>query len=402
MTTHHRPVDTWVPQYFLSSVGAGGLAVSFFLWLYMWVPHPGQQVPVFEDLARAWAKGDPLQQAMIAVAALAIAGLAVMNLWLLVWNLGRFAAFRRSPAYEKLRTTNGESQLATLPLAIAMAINVGFVLGLVFVPGLWGVVEYLFPFAIAAFLATGLLALAQLGRFYGRIFGKGGFDWAGNNSFAQVMPAFALGMIGVGLSASAAMSANPVTAGVAIVLAVVFLVISALIATFAVILGLVSMAQHGTSAEGAPSLTIIVPLMTVLGILVLRVTHGMGEHFEAHAAAGDYLWMLSAFLGVQIAFLLFGAAVLRAQGYFGRFVTGPEASAGSYGLVCPGVALAVMLQFFINKGLVGAGLIAKFGLAYWSLSAVAVVAQLVALWIVLMLHRKHFAPRQTVAAIPAE
>ena len=34
----------------------------------------------------------------------------------------------------------------------------------------------------------------------------------------QVMPAFALGMVGVGLSASAAMSANPVTAGTAIVL----------------------------------------------------------------------------------------------------------------------------------------------------------------------------------------
>jgi len=46
-----RPTDKWVPQYFLASVGAGGLAVSFFLWLYMWVPHSGQQVPVFEDLA---------------------------------------------------------------------------------------------------------------------------------------------------------------------------------------------------------------------------------------------------------------------------------------------------------------------------------------------------------------
>lgn len=397
-----RPSDTWAPQYFLASVGAGGLAVSFFLWLYMWVPHPGQQVPVFEDIARAWGKGDPLQMAMIAVAMLAIAIAAFVNLKLLVWNLGRFAAFRRSPAYDRLRQTNGEAQLTTLPLAIAMAINVGFVLGLVFVPGLWSVVEYLFPLAIAAFLVTGLLALAQLGAFYGRIFGKGGFDWAGNNSFAQVMPAFALGMVGVGLSASAAMSATPATAGAAIVLAVVFLVISALIAVLAVVLGLVSMAQHGTSAEGAPSLTIIVPLMTVLGILTLRVTHGMGAHFDAHATPGDYLWMLSAFLGVQIAFLLFGASVLRAQGYMGRFVTGPEVSAGSYGLVCPGVALAVMLQFFINKGLVGAGLIDKFGTTYWALSAVSVSAQMVAVWIVLVLYRKHFSSDRSAPAIAAE
>lgn len=397
-----RPSDTWAPQYFLASVGAGGLAVSFFLWLYMWVPHPGQQVPVFEDIARAWGKGDPLQMAIIAVAMLAIAVAAFVNLKLLVWNLGRFAAFRRSSAYDRLRQTNAEAQLTTLPLAIAMSINVGFVLGMVFVPGLWSVVEYLFPLAIAAFLVTGLLALAQLGAFYGRIFGKGGFDWASNNSFAQVMPAFALGMVGVGLSASAAMSANPATAGAAIVLAVVFLVISALIAVVAVVLGLVSMAQHGTNAEGAPSLTIIVPLMTVLGILTLRVTHGMGAHFDAHATPGDYVWMLSAFLGVQIAFLLFAVAVLRSQGYMGRFVTGPEVSAGSYGLVCPGVALAVMLQFFINKGLVGAGLIEKFGTTYWALSAVSVAAQMVAVWIVLVLYRKHFGANHGAPAIAAE
>lgn len=402
MTKTNRPVDTWVPQYFLSSVGLGGLAVSFFLWLYMWVPHPGQQVPVFEDIARTFEKGGLLMQVVIATAVIVIAGLAFLNLKLLFWNLSRLAEYRRTPAYAKLRETNGESQLTTLPLAIAMSINVGFIVGLVFVPGLWGVVEYLFPFAIAAFFATGVLALAQTGRFYGRIFGQGGFDWAGNNSFAQVMPAFALGMVGVGLAASAAMSANPTTAGVAIVLAVVFLILSSLIAIAAILLGLASMAQHGTNAEGAPSLTIVVPLMTVLGILILRVTHGMGEHFGAHAASGDYVWMLSAFLGVQIAFLLLAVAVLRSQGYMGRFVTGSEVSAGSYGLVCPGVALAVMLQFFVNKGLVGSGLIDKFGTAYWALSAVSILAQLVAVWIVLVLHRKHFGKAQSLPAVPAE
>lgn len=35
MTKTARPADICVPQYSLSSMGAGGLAVSFFLWLYM-------------------------------------------------------------------------------------------------------------------------------------------------------------------------------------------------------------------------------------------------------------------------------------------------------------------------------------------------------------------------------
>jgi hypothetical protein len=396
-----KPSDTWVPQYFLSSVGAGGLAVSFFMWLYMWIPHPGQQVPVFEDIAAAWVGGSLLTQAMIAIAIAAIVVFSFLNLKLLVWNLGQHAAFNRSDRMDKLCKTNGESQLLALPLAIAMSINVGFILGLVFVPGLWSIVEYLFPAALIAFLLTGFLALAQLGRFYGRVFGNGGLDWGSNNSFAQVLPAFAFGMVGVGLSAAAALSANPVTAGTAIVLATIFLMLSLLVAVAAMILGLVSMAQHGVNAEAAPTVTIIVPLVTVLGILVLRVNHGIGVHFGAHLADGDYLYILSTFIGVQVAFLLFGAAVLKAQGYFRRFVTGPDASAASYALVCPGVAFAVMLQFFINKGLVGAGLIVKFGAAYWMLSGLAVVAQLATVVLVLLLNRKHVsAPR--LPAVTAE
>ena len=401
MSNLQRPADNWIPQYFLASVGSGGLAVSFFLWLYMWIPHPGQQVPVFEDIAAAWATGGTLTQGMIALALVAIAAFAFLNIKLLIWNLGQYATFRASEKMTKFRTTNAEVQVLALPLAIAMTINVGFILGMVFVPGLWSVVEYLFPFAMAAFLVTGFLALAQLGRFYGRIFGKGGFDWAAMNSFAQVLPAFALGMVGVGLSASAALSANPTTAGVALVLATIFLILSALIAVVAMLLGLVAMAQNGVNAEAAPTLTMIVPLMTVLGILILRVNHGLGEHFEAHLAKGDYLYMLSSFLGVQIAFLLFGASVLKAQGYLGRYVSGPEASAASYALVCPGVALSVMMQFFINKGLVSAGLIAKFGVAYWTLSAVAVAAQVLTVVLVIVLHRKHFATPRDAAATAA-
>ena len=30
------------PLYFLASLGAGGLAVTFFMYLMFWVPHPGQ------------------------------------------------------------------------------------------------------------------------------------------------------------------------------------------------------------------------------------------------------------------------------------------------------------------------------------------------------------------------
>lgn len=398
----HRPADNWGPLYFLASVGAGGLVVTFFMWLYMWVPHKGQPVPVFEDIALAFANGAAIQQAMIILAALGIAGFAVLNLKSLFWNIGQLARFKKTEAYSKLLGGNAQSQLTTLPLAIAMSINVGFILGLVFVPGLWGVVEYLFPLAMVAFALTAVLALAQIGRFVGQVLAKGKFNFAANASFAQVLPAFALAMVGVGFSAPAALSGNATVVGIALVASTLMLIMSALWALVAVVLGLAAMLQNGANAESAPTLLILVPLTTVLGILVLRQNHGLHVHFGAHETAGDTLHLLTAFLSVQVAFGLFGLAVLRAQGYAARFLTGRETSVGSYALICPGVALSVMMQFWINKGLVGAGLVAKFGTAYWALSAVAVGFQLAMIVMVLVLNRRHFHAVPQTVAIAAE
>lgn len=402
MATPVRPADKWGPQYFLAALGAGGLAVTFFMWLYMWVPHPNQPVPVYEDIAAAFAKGNSLQQAMIVIAALGIAGFALLHFRGLIWNLRNLSAFRKTEAYARLRASNMESQMLGLPLALAMAINVGFVLGMVFVPGLWNVVEYLFPAALAAFAAVGVLALKQLGAYLGRITRKGGFDWAANGSFAQVQPAFALGMIGVGMSAPAALSLNPVTSGVAIILATVFLVLALVYATIGVILGIASMLQNGVAPEGVPTLMNIVPLTTVLGILVMRINHGLHVHFGVHSAPGDDLSLLTRFIAVQLAFGLFGLVVLKSTGYMARFVNGPENSPGSYGLICPGVAVSVMLQFWINKALVPSGLIEKFGTGYWALSAVAVAFQLGMVVLLFRLNRRHFRAAPQSRGVPAE
>ncbi len=49
-----RPADTYVPLYFLSSVGSGGLTVTFFMYLMFWIPHTGRPVPVFENILTAF------------------------------------------------------------------------------------------------------------------------------------------------------------------------------------------------------------------------------------------------------------------------------------------------------------------------------------------------------------
>jgi hypothetical protein len=49
-----------------------------------------------------------------------------------------------------------------------------------------------------------------------------------------------------------------------------------------------------------------------------------------------------------------------------------------------------MIQFFVNKGLVAAGLVAKFGMVYWSLTALAIAAQILMIALVIRLNRQHF------------
>ena len=402
-TSDHRPADTWSPLYFLASLGAGGLAVTFFMFLMFWVPHPGQPVPVFEDILSAFSSGGLPLKAAILVAVTGIAGFAFLNIKMLIWNLARLAEFRKTEAFAKLTNSNGETQLLAMPLALAMTVNAGFILGLVFVPGLWSIVEYLFPLAMIAFALIAYIAFRRIGSFLGRVLSDGGvFDVTANNSFAQLLPAFALSMTAVGMAAPAAMSTVPTTVGISMILSIMLGTIAGLYALVAAIVAFGSMLQHGTAKESAPTLMVVVPILTILGIMTMRQEHGLHTTFDAHGGVADTLLLTTTILAIQAVFLALGLLVLRRQGYAEAYLRGDGNSAGSYALVCPGVALTVMLHFWINKGLVGAGLIAKFGIAYWALTSVAIASQIAMIVLVFVLNRRHFARRDGGHAVPAE
>lgn len=403
MTHSHRPADTYSPLYFLASLGAGGLSVTFFMYLMFWVPHPNQPVPVFEDIMAAFQGGSLLLKLAIVAAVTGIAGFVILNVKALIWNLRQLSAYKQTPAYTKLVNSNGETQLLAMPLALAMSVNAAFIVGLVFVPGLWSVVEYLFPLAMIAFMAIGVIAFRRIGSFLGRILSEGGkFDVAANNSFAQLLPAFALAMVAVGLAAPAALSTVPATVAVALTLSITVGTIAALYALVAALLAFTSMVQHGTAKESAPTLMVIVPLLTILGIMMMRQQHGLHTTFDAQSSAVGTMALTTIILAVQGVFVALGLLVLNRQRYADAYLRGDGNSAGSYALVCPGVALSVMVHFWVNKGLVDAGAIAKFGTAYWGLTTIAIAFQFAMIALVLYLNRRHFRAAAPAAAVPAE
>lgn len=390
--------DRYVPTYFLAALGNGGMAVTFFIWLNFLVPHPKTPIVTFDSIAALWAKSDLIGQALLLLAMAGIALFAIRHLQSLIWNLSEFARFRRSSAYLQLRETNGAVILMALPLTLAMTINVLFVSGAVFVPGLWNVVEYLFPFAMAAFFAVGVLALRIFTDIFGRAVANGHFDCARNNNLTQMQAAFAFAMVGVGLAAPAAMSNVKLTIGLSILGAIFFITAAVVVAAMMLVLGVRAMLTTGLAVEAGTSLWLPIPLLTLIGIATLRISHGLHNGFELHIDAPHRLLITAFFFGLQLLAGLFGWSVLRRVGYFRTYLNGPSRSPTTYGLICPAVGLFVFGMFFLHVGLVQNGLIEKFSPIYFVLLAALATVQVLGIVTMFRLDRRLLAaPAKSLA-----
>ncbi|QQZ27626.1 hypothetical protein HMY34_02030 [Thiothrix subterranea] len=376
----HKLGDAYSPLYFLSALGAGGAVVTFFMYLMFMTPHKGTPIPTWESLQAVLQGDNPMLQLLVAVSLLGIIVLSVLHVRLLVWNVNEYRYFRQSATFHKLRQSNSEVQFMAIPLTFAMTINVGFILGALFVPGLWNVVEYLFPLAILAFGITGWFAARIFIDFMSRVLVTGHFDCSRNNNLSQMLAIFAFGMVGVGFSAAAAMSEVPLTSGIGLVLSLLFISTASLLAVTKLILGFRAMLEHGIDRESSVSLWIIIPIITVSGIALYRLSMAMHHNFGLHVEPVESLGLLTVLLSVQILFAILGYAVMKKLGYFNAYVYGKEKSAGSFALICPGVAGYVMGFFFIHVGLVGTGLLEKNSLAYFFLLVPLVVLQIQTLW----------------------
>ena len=173
------PEQPWHPSYWLAALGAGGLSVSFFMYLMWMVPHAGFPMPTWEHISVLLQGTVDLPTGVRPLAILAIVAmvlLALLHFVLVVWNLREQRAAQTTERYADWLNSPNEVQLMTQPLALTMTVNVCFALGAVLVPGLWSVVEYLFPLALLAFAALGYWSLRIYGRYLSRLLVNGGYS----------------------------------------------------------------------------------------------------------------------------------------------------------------------------------------------------------------------------------
>lgn len=396
--------EQFSPLYFLSSLGAGGLAISFFMYLLWMTPHKGQPIPSYSTLVPAFQDGSIAMQAMILASLLGILYFSFTHLRTLIWNFRQYRSWRETDAFARFVKTNAESQLMAIPLSLAMTVNVAFIVGAVFVPNLWEVAEYLFPAAILAFAAIGVYAFRIFLDFFGRVLTVGGFTCAKNNSFGQMLSVFAFAMIGVGFSASAVMTHNKLVSAIAFMGTALFVMAAIIFGAMMLVMGFRAMMENAAEKETSPTLWIIIPFITVVGIALYRLNMALVHNFGVEWAAGSAFAFLTFLFAIQLVFGLLGYAVMRRFGYFEHFVSGPRKSPGSYALICPGVALFVFANFVINPGLVGLGVLAKFSIAYFALYVPLVALQLKTIQVYFRLNRKHLGdePERPAELVPAE
>lgn len=352
------------PLYFLASLGNGGMAVAFFIWLNFLIPHPKTPIITFDGIAAFLGKVAMLSQSLTILAMAMIIFFAARHLRTLFWNLREFGHYRKTSAYATLRDTNAAVGLITIPLTLSMTVNVLFVLGAVFVPGLWNIVEYLFPISLTAFFAIGVMAIRTFLGYFGRAVASGHFDCTRNNHLSQLQAVMTFAMLGVGFAAPAAMSTLKITIAVSILGAIFFLVAAAVMGVVLLTLGFRGMLEHGLAVEAAPSLWVLIPTLTLAGIALVRINHGLHTAFEAHSEPYSMFLLTGAIFGLQLFIGIIGYAVMSQVGYFRSYVWGKGRSPGSYALICPAVALTVFGMFFVHMGLVQNGLLVKYSVAH--------------------------------------
>lgn len=383
--------QNYTPTYFLASLGLGGMAVSFFVYLTFMVEHKGLPMVTFDNILPVF-QGDSsiLTQALVAFAMLCVLVLGVLHFKMLIWNIKQYKLFKTTEAFGQLKSSQAEVSLMVMPLTFTMSINVGFVFGALFVPGLWGVVEFLFPFALLGFAVCGYYALKIFGDYIARVIKDGGFNHEANNNLSQMIAIFAFGMVGVGFAAPGAMSHYITINAIGLFFAIMFSAIAIFVGFIKLVMGAKYMLSKGIAIETAPTIWILVPILTLLGITFIRISVGLDHHFGSVPSKGGMFALTSVFMALEILIGILGYKVLVSLGYFEQYVYGDKKSAISYALICPGVAFFVFGMFFLHFGLVQSGVVEKYGIAYFALMLPLVYVQYITLKVLLVLNKKHF------------
>jgi len=375
------------PLSFLQSLWAGGLVVTFFMYLMFMTKH-AWPIPTFDTLLPYLSGDNLLLKIVIVLSSLWVIFFIGVHFVTLIKHLKSFFKFKKTSEFEELRNSNEEISLMSIPLTLAMTMNAVFIVMALFIPWLRNVIEYVFPFAIGIFVLIWFYAMAIYGIYFKRIMLKWNFETDKNNNLSQLLAVFAFVMVGVWLAGPTAMSHHTSTSSVAMFFSIFFLTIWAILLLINLVSWFQAMLKHGINKEASPSLWILIPILTLFGISFVRHKLALVHVFDLGMNNMSMFILTSIIVSVQVLFLYLGYKVMKWNWYFKDYISGTKKSVGSFALICPWVAFFVFGMFFLNKGLVFSGLISKFSIIYFVVLAPLVLIQIKTIFVMMKLWKK--------------
>jgi len=358
----------------LAALGAAGMTASFFFAVNFMTEHPGNVFIDFDTLmANYIGKTDTLSLFIQLYIGAAIASAGLHFVLLKRWFTG-YNAFKKTDAYQKLVNSNREVQLMAIPLTLTMTMNVFFILGALFIPGLFDtisvmginmqLIDPLYVISGLYFSAIFIMALKIFSRYFLRLI-DGELDFIQNANLSQLLAIFSFGMIGVGFGAMG-FSHIPEIAFIGTSLSYTVLGLTVMLAILKFILGFKSMFEHGIQANATVTLLIPVTVIAMLIVGAFRADIGTMHALGLDRNTTYHLILFTIGVGVSLLVGAFGLAAMRKKGFF-KELNANRTDAGALSLVCPGFALEVQLVLWLSAGLVHSGIVTHGSTMYFAL-----------------------------------
>jgi len=180
------------------------------------------------------------------------------------------------------------------------------------------------------------------------------------------------------------------------------LTIAALLAVVKLVHGFQAMMAKGINEAASPTLWLLIPVLTFMGITWIRLAHGLQHGFDQPINHTDLLRLGAVIFSAQILFGLIGYAVMKRLGQFTLYTKGGKGNAGTFSLICPGVAFFVFGIFFIRVGLVHNELIEHSSWAHYLVMATFILVHVKTIEVMLRIKTQHPARRAGHAGEPTK
>ena len=132
------------------------------------------------------------------------------------------------------------------------------------------------------------------------------------------------------------------TASVALIASMAFFSIATLLFATKLVIGYKTALEKGFSVENSPSIWIVIPYFTLLGIALIRYEHAFHTVVGSAVDKTSFFTITVIFASVQAFFGILGYFLMKTNGYFETLSTSKNAPIGSFALICPGVAAVVL------------------------------------------------------------